>query len=105
MTDNTRSRLLALKEEYQTRLNELSERIAKSSERDTHWDDQSLEMAIDDTRANLMVETQSQIAKVSAALIALDEGDYGICLECGKEISDGRLEALPHATRCIDHAD
>jgi phage/conjugal plasmid C-4 type zinc finger TraR family protein len=28
-------------------------------------------------------------------------GAYGICEDCGKQIGDERLEALPDATRCI----
>jgi phage/conjugal plasmid C-4 type zinc finger TraR family protein len=28
-------------------------------------------------------------------------GAYGVCEDCGKDIGDERLEALPDATRCI----
>ena len=34
----------------------------------------------------------------------LDEGSYGECDECGKPIAEGRLEALPWATLCVDDA-
>ena len=32
------------------------------------------------------------------------QGRYGFCLECGAEISQPRLEALPYASLCIDCA-
>ena len=32
----------------------------------------------------------------------LDEGAYGYCLECGEEIPELRLRALPFAIRCKD---
>ena len=35
------------------------------------------------------------------ALRRIGDGAYGIC-RCGKEISRDRLEALPHATMCIE---
>ena len=31
-----------------------------------------------------------------------DEGTYGICESCGRQISKERLEARPEATLCID---
>ena len=33
---------------------------------------------------------------------ALDEGRYGHCYECGDEIAEARLRALPFAVRCKD---
>ncbi|RMH37930.1 MAG: TraR/DksA family transcriptional regulator [Nitrospirae bacterium] len=39
---------------------------------------------------------------IEEALIALEEGRYGLCAECGGEISEKRLEALPFARYCID---
>lgn len=39
---------------------------------------------------------------VDLALRRLDEGLYGICLTCGREISAGRLAIRPEAVHCID---
>jgi len=41
------------------------------------------------------------LEQVEDALRRLDAGTYGICEECGEEISPARLEALPYATLCI----
>lgn len=40
--------------------------------------------------------------KINEALVRLDEGRYGHCFECGDEISEQRLRALPFAVRCKD---
>lgn len=40
------------------------------------------------------------IARVNQALVRLDAGQYGLCTECGDEISVQRLNALPFAVRC-----
>jgi DnaK suppressor protein len=40
--------------------------------------------------------------KIDAALRRLEEGTYGNCFECGEEISEARLRALPFAVRCKD---
>jgi DnaK suppressor protein len=39
---------------------------------------------------------------VDAALHRLEEGTYGNCFECGEEIAEARLRALPFAMRCKD---
>jgi RNA polymerase-binding protein DksA len=41
---------------------------------------------------------------VENALAKLDDGTYGTCETCGKEIAAGRLEAMPTARQCIDCA-
>lgn len=38
---------------------------------------------------------------VNAALELMDAGDYGICQDCGRPITEARLRAIPSATRCI----
>ncbi len=40
--------------------------------------------------------------KIQEALDRIEMGTYGICEECGEEISEQRLIARPVATLCID---
>ena len=40
------------------------------------------------------------LKKVDEALARLDEGRYGFCYDCGDEIAEARLRALPFAVRC-----
>jgi DnaK suppressor protein len=40
--------------------------------------------------------------KIDVALRRLDEATYGLCFECGTEIAEQRLRALPFAVRCRD---
>ncbi len=42
------------------------------------------------------------LQKINEALARLEEGLYGNCYECGEEISEPRLRALPFAVRCKD---
>jgi DnaK suppressor protein len=39
---------------------------------------------------------------IDEALRRIKDKTYGKCLECGKEISRARLEAVPHARYCIE---
>jgi len=41
------------------------------------------------------------LQKVDEALVRLETGGFGQCLECGAEINRKRLEAVPWASHCI----
>jgi len=48
-----------------------------------------------------LIEMRSEaLRRVTDALTRLANGVYGYCAECGDEISEKRLEALPFAARC-----
>lgn len=40
--------------------------------------------------------------RIDEALAAVEDGTYGTCIICGKEIPAGRLEAQPEAVRCVE---
>ncbi|MBF0319024.1 MAG: TraR/DksA family transcriptional regulator [Nitrospirae bacterium] len=43
-----------------------------------------------------------KLNKIDEALRKLNEGSYGICDDCGIEISDARLKVLPFAVHCVE---
>jgi len=57
--------------------------------------DQQRDLALRD-RAN------QHLAQVEAALARLDDGTFGNCTRCGRQIAPARLEALPRAAHCIE---
>ena len=40
------------------------------------------------------------LSRINDALARLERGDYGNCVQCGREIAEKRLQALPFAVRC-----
>jgi DnaK suppressor protein len=44
------------------------------------------------------------LAEINQALARIEDGTYGTCAACGKEIPAERLEAYPWASLCIDDA-
>ena len=65
------------------------------TDRATMESDRNFELRIRDRERKL-------ISKIKDALDRLEAGTYGICEECGENISDQRLEARPVTTLCID---
>jgi len=54
----------------------------------------------DHVRRQLTGMRSETLQKFDVALQRLHEGTYGDCFECGEEISQARLRALPFAIRC-----
>ncbi|MFP3949366.1 MAG: TraR/DksA family transcriptional regulator [Gemmatimonadota bacterium] len=54
---------------------------------------------------NLHEREQARYTAVRAALVRMDAGEYGICVECGAEIPYGRLMVVPEAERCPSCAE
>lgn len=51
---------------------------------------------------SLMEMRNRRRQSIDEALARLHEGTYGICAECGVEISEKRLEAVPFAKLCVE---
>lgn len=50
---------------------------------------------------NIASEEQEILYEIDDALKRIDEGKYGLCLDCDKKIPAKRLTALPYAKYCI----
>jgi DnaK suppressor protein len=64
---------------------------------------ESSEADIQDEIEFALIQMKAEtLNKIDEALRRLEEGTYGYCFECGEEISERRLRALPFAVRCQD---
>lgn len=54
-------------------------------------------------REHAMLEANAhQRREVEAALGRIEDGTYGRCVDCGKQIASARLEFKPEAARCLE---
>lgn len=44
----------------------------------------------------------TELRDIEAALARLEDGSYGVCTDCGRDINVRRLEAYPTAQRCVE---
>src|SRR5437764_14591892 len=64
---------------------------------------ESAEADIQEDLEFALVQMKSEtLNKITDALTRLEQGTYGNCFECGEEIAEKRLRALPFAVRCKD---
>jgi DnaK suppressor protein len=73
------------------------------TDRDVLDDAESSELDIQGDIGFALIELKTEtLNQIDAALRRLEEGNYGDCFECGDEIAEARLRALPFAVRCRD---
>ncbi len=89
-----------LREDHPGRIDEEIEEIGASQ--DNHLAETAT--ATLDREIDYTLEENSirMLGAIDAALKRMDEGAYGMCTNCGREIPAERLEAYPWASLCID---
>ena len=50
---------------------------------------------------NIVSSEQEVLYQIDDALKRIDDGSFGICLQCNKPITMSRLKAVPYASMCI----
>lgn len=92
--------LLQRKAEIEQELQNLSS--AKMVDNQSQDDgDQVVSITMESLRNSLQDTEYQEYSNIVAALRAIDEGKYGICQECGQQISQNRLKYNPNTRRCI----
>jgi DnaK suppressor protein len=86
-----------LLDEVQSRIRDARTDRPKEVRDDLEDSDADIQGDIELALLQMRAETLSHIDE---ALVRLDAGKYGSCLECESEISDRRVRALPFAVRC-----
>ena len=78
-------------------------RSAEGKEREVLDQGESSEVDIQEDIEFALIQMKSEtLNKIDAAIRRLEENTYGNCFECGDEIAEARLRALPFAVRCKD---
>lgn len=54
---------------------------------------------------NSLAQARQRLLRLESALKRLDDSDFGFCEECGEEIPEARLLALPETRFCVSCAE
>jgi RNA polymerase-binding protein DksA len=69
------------------------------------WEERAGALGDEEVLEGLDHEARTDIESIRAAIQRLENGSYGVCVECGEPIAEARLKALPVALLCIDCAE
>ena len=92
--------IATLRDEHPGSLDEEVEEIAATS--DNHLAETATATLGREIDYTLGENSEELLAQIDAALQRIEEGTYGTCANCGREIAVERLEATPWASLCID---
>ena len=94
--------LMHLEDEHPGSIEDESDELATTG--DNHMADMAgltLDREVDYA---LEESSEQHLHEIDAALKRIDDGTYGTCVVGGEDIGQERLEAMPWASLCIDHA-
>lgn len=103
--------LLKQRERVGGDLSSITENTLKRSLRDVsgdlsgysfHMADQASDDYERDFSLGRATDEQKMLYSIDEAMKRIEDGTYGLCVQCGKPISKKRLTAIPQAELCID---
>lgn len=105
--DERKQYLKEVKNQLLKRKNELEEILINLSQEKISDDqvqdlgDQALTSTMEAIRGSYQNTEHEEYNMILRALKAIDEGTYGICIDCSQPISEKRLKYYPNAQRCL----
>lgn len=100
--ETRRRQLLARKDELSQRLVRIDAELDQPHS--PMFAEAAIEREGDEALEDLGAAGLQEIRMIEAALDRIDSGTYGICVACGEEISEERLNVLPATPKCRDCA-
>ena len=107
-TKKQTERLLALRAQIQHDIERLEEDVdmaqremAEQANREDRIAEIAALMQNQEADVTLEEHLRKLLAQVEAAVKAVEEGTYGVCVSCGGPIPEERLAAVPYADRCV----
>lgn len=91
-------RLIARLNELNNRLEAIEDDLDEPADPDA--EERATEREGDEVLESLGNAGLMEIRMIQAALARIKDGTFGICVNCGEDISEERLELVPHAPRC-----
>ena len=100
--DAARKALTARRDELLASLTEIEDQLDDPVPKD--WEDAASERQGDEVLTALRHAEEAELRRIDAALARIEAGEYGECVQCGKDIADKRLELLPDTPFCANCA-
>ena len=92
--------LLERKKQLEELLADLAE-IRPQESQGQDLGDQAFSSSIEALKNSLQDAEYREYQMILKALDAIDQGTYGVCVDCGKQIAERRLRSYPNAARCL----
>ena len=101
--DELKQLLLTRRKELQRQMTQNLDNLAPSDSGDSvsQDDDARLKNQTREVDGAMTAMDADELARIDRALEAMDDGEYGVCVVCGKDIPFERLKVEPMTQHCI----
>lgn len=96
--EDRRSALVARRDEIMSELLKIEDQLDDPSDKD--WEEAAIEAQDDEVLESLGQAGKAELRRIEAALERIEQDEYGICVKCGAEIEERRLDLLPDTPFC-----
>lgn len=96
-----------VKKELQLKKNHLEQELMRMSQEKISDDqvqdpgDQAMTSTLETLRTSLQATELMEYKRLVRALEKIEDGTYGICVDCSEQIKEKRVELYPNAERCL----
>ena len=96
-----------VRSELENRKSQLEDELRQSNEETVTDDqvqdpgDQTVSSTMETLKSSMQDSRIAEYNRITKAIEMLDEGTYGVCVDCEGSISEKRLKSFPNSTRCI----
>jgi RNA polymerase-binding protein DksA len=98
-----RARLEGLRSNFDDEHQSELESLGELSSLDQHQADLGTETFEREKDLAILERVEAELADIERAMRRLEDGTYGTCEVCGREIGEDRLRALPATRLCVEH--
>jgi RNA polymerase-binding protein DksA len=100
---NVEEKLKERQQTLQNHIERLKADISKSHSSD--WSEAAQERENDEVVNQLGDDAQVELNEVNEALQRIKAGSYGVCVACGTDIPEERLQIKPEVAQCVNCAE
>ena len=98
--EKIRQELLERKKILESQLDRLAQEPVSDNQSQDDGD-QAVSSTLEMLRNSIQSSEYEEFSRIQAALDSISAGTYGICQDCGQDISEKRLKYYPNAQRCL----
>jgi RNA polymerase-binding transcription factor DksA len=84
--------------ELEGRVHRIEDHLEQPPDKD--WEENATESEMDEVLEGLGLAGVNEMNMIQMALTRIKCGTYGICVGCGEDISEERLDAVPYTALC-----
>ena len=96
--DQREKQLRARLAELNAHLHKIEGELDEPANKDV--EERAVEREGDEVLEGLGEAEMNEVRRIQAALDRVAEGEYGVCVTCGENISEERLDVLPDTPKC-----